>query len=147
MRVIMVKEDKAQYLDLLRLADEQDDMIYKYLNRGDMFSLYDNDLKSTCVVTQEGENIYEIKNIATYDKYQGLGYGQRLIEYILNYYEDRCKTMYVGTGDIQRIISFYERCGFRISHRVKNFFIDNYNEPIFECGKQLIDMVYLKKEF
>lgn len=29
--------------------------------------------------------------------------------------------------------------------RIKNFFTDNYDHPIFECGVQLIDMVYLEK--
>ena len=43
-------------------------------------------------------------------------------------------------------IPFYESCGFEISHRVKNFFIDNYDHPMFENGKQLIDMIYLKKD-
>ena len=55
--------------------------------------------------------------------------------------------MIVGTGDSPRIILFYKSCGFKDSHRVKNFFINNYTQPIFEEGVQLIDMVYLKKEF
>lgn len=32
-----------------------------------------------------------------------------------------------------------------IKDRIKNFFTDNYDHPIFECGVQLIDMVYLEK--
>ena len=41
-------------------------------------------------------------------------------------------------------IPFYEKCGFQISHRVPNFFLDHYDHPIFEGGKRLIDMVYLE---
>mgnify|MGYP003324473511 CR=1 FL=1 len=41
---------------------------------------------------------------------------------------------------------FYKKCGFREHHRVKNFFTDNYDHPIFECGAQLVDMIYLRKE-
>lgn len=52
----------------------------------------------------------------------------------------------MGTGDSIATISFYEHCGFEKSHVIKNFFIDNYDNPIFEEGKQLIDMIYLKKE-
>ncbi|WP_243684631.1 hypothetical protein [Methanosarcina barkeri] len=52
---------KKQFLDLLLLADEQEDMIDKYLDRGDMFTLYDGDLKSLCVVTREDDDIYELK--------------------------------------------------------------------------------------
>lgn len=28
----------------------------------------------------------------------------------------------------------------------KNFFTDNYDQPMFEDGKQLVDVVYLKLE-
>ena len=34
MRIIEVKEDKKQYLDLLLLADEQENMIDRYLDKG-----------------------------------------------------------------------------------------------------------------
>ena len=51
--------------------------------------------------------------------------------------------MLVGTGDVSSTISFYEHCGFTISHRVENFFTDNYDHPIYEEGKLLTDMVYL----
>lgn len=55
--------------------------------------------------------------------------------------------MYVGTGDSSLIALFYEKCGLVESHIIKDFFIDNYDDPIYECGKQLTDMVYLKKNF
>ena len=54
--------------------------------------------------------------------------------------------MLVGTGDIPWIIEFYQKNGFRFSHRIKNFFTDNYDHPMFEDGIQLVDMVYLSKE-
>lgn len=41
-------------------------------------------------------------------------------------------------------IAFYKNCGFVYSHRIPNFFTDNYEHPIFEAGKQLKDMIYLK---
>jgi len=146
MEVKIIRKDKKKYIDLLLLADEQESMIDKYLEQGEMFALYDDDLKSICVVTKESENVYEIKNIATYEKYQGKGYGKRLINYIFEYYKGKCRTMLVGTGESDMTIPFYESCGFKISHRIKNFFIDNYDHPMFENGKQLIDMIYLKKD-
>jgi nicotinamidase-related amidase len=42
-------------------------------------------------------------------------------------------------------IPFYEKCGFKRHHLIKNFFLDNYDHPIFEEGVQLVDMVYLRK--
>ena len=147
MEVKPIKENKKFFLDLLLIADEQEDMIDKYLERGEVFALYDGDLKSICVVTQEDKNICELKNLATYEEYRGRGYGRYLISYIFEYYKDKCKTLFVGTGDSPWILSFYEHCGFEISHRVENFFTNNYSHPIYEDGVQLIDMVYLKKEF
>lgn len=147
MKVEIVKDNKKYFLDLLLLTDEQESMIDKYLERGIMFAIYDNDLKGICVVTKEDDRTYEIKNIATYKKFQGQGYGKKLVEYVFEYFKDDCDTMYVGTGDSPLTVPFYEKCGFKESHRIKYFFIENYDNPIYECGKQLIDMVYLKKEF
>lgn len=146
MKIEIVKDNKKYFLDLLLLADEQENMIDKYLERGIMFAMYDDGLKGICVVTKEDNRTYEIKNIAIYKEFHGMGYGQKLIEYIFKYFKNDCDTMYVGTGDSPLTVPFYERCGFIESHRIKNFFIDNYDNPIYECGKQLIDMIYLKKE-
>lgn len=52
--------------------------------------------------------------------------------------------MLVETGDSPVIISFYKSCGFVYSHWIPNFFIDNYDHPIFEACRQLKDMIYLK---
>ena len=146
MRIEKFIENKKQFLDLLLLADEQENMINKYLPNGDLFALYDDDLKSVCVVAAINSETCELKNIATYGKYQGKGYGRALINFISDYYKKDYKTMLVGTGETPAILSFYESCGFVISHRVKNFFTDNYDHPMFEGDIQLVDMVYLKKE-
>lgn len=141
-----VKQNKKEYLDLLLLADEEEQMIDRYLERGEMFALYDDDLKSICVITEEGNGVSEIKSIATYPQYQHQGYGKQLIEFLFKHYQSRCTTMLVGTGDSPLTIPFYEHCGFTYSHRIKDFFTKNYSQPIIEGGVLLTDMVYLKKE-
>jgi GNAT superfamily N-acetyltransferase len=145
-RIEKITENKKRFIDLLLLADEQEDMIDKYLPDGDLFALYDDDLKSVCVVVPVNSKTFELKNIATYEKYQGKGYGRALINYISDFCKNDYKTMLVGTGETPAIMSFYESCGFEMSHRVKNFFTDNYNHPIFEGAIQLVDMIYLKKD-
>jgi len=145
MRIEKITDDKKQYLDLLLLADEQEDMIDRYLEQGDMFALYDDDLKTVCVVVATDNETCELKNIATYKKYRGKGYAAALIKFISDHYKNTYKTMLVGTGETPAILSFYERCGFERSHCIRNFFTDNYDHPMFEDGIQLIDMVYLKK--
>src|SRR5690606_15067878 len=124
MRIEKFVENKKQFLDLLLLADEQENMIDKYLPNGDLFALFNDDLKSVCVVVPINSEICELKNIATYEKCQGKGYGRALINYISNFYKNDYKTMLVGTGETPSILSFYEACGFSKSHKVKNFFID-----------------------
>lgn len=147
MEVRIIENNKKEFLELLLLADEQESMIDKYLYMGEMFALYDGDLKSVCVVTKEDSNEYELKNLATYEKYQGRGYGDSLVKYIFEYYKGKCKTMIVGTGNSGLTIPFYQHCGFKISHEVKDFFIDNYDKTIFENGVQLVNMFYLRKNF
>lgn len=144
MRIYKVLKDKKRYLDLLLLADEQEDMIDRYLERGAMYVLDDNGIKAECVVTSESDDILEIKNIAVFPEYQGVGYGRALIEFIIREYNGSYSVLQVGTGDSPLTIPFYEKCGFVKSHTIKNFFIDNYDHPIIECGVQLTDMVYLQ---
>ena len=145
MQIKQVTENKKQYMDLLFLADEQEDMIDRYLDQGEMFVLLDPEPKAECVVCDLGVGVFEIKNIATDPKSQGKGYGRRLIEFVMDHYKGRCVQMLVGTGDSPLTVPFYKKCGFTEDHRVKNFFTDNYDHPIYEAGVQLVDMVYLSK--
>ena len=133
MKIREVSENKKQFISLLLLADEQENMIDRYLKKGTMYVLEDNDVKA------------EIKNIAVDPKYHGMGYGKALIEFLVSKYADEYSILQVGTGDSPLTIPFYEKCGFTCSHKIPGFFTDNYNHPIYEGGVQLIDMVYLQR--
>ncbi len=145
MTITEIKENKKQYFPLLLLADEQEDMIDRYLDKGTMYVLDDNGVKSECVVTDGGNNILEIKNIATIPEYQGQGYAKALIDFLVSEYAGKYAILQVGTGDSPLTVPFYEKCGFVRSHRIPNFFTDHYDHPIYECGVQLVDMVYLRR--
>ncbi len=146
MKILEIKDNKKQYIDLLLLADEQESMINRYLERGVMYALNDNGVKAVCIVTDEGKGVLEIKNIAVEPAYQKKGYGKILIDFIADKYKDVFTVLQVGTGESPLTVPFYERCGFHKTHRIKNFFTDNYDHPIYECGIQLVDMIYLQKE-
>ena len=92
MRIEKIINNRKQYLDLLLLADEQEDMIDKYLANGDMFALFDDDLRSICVVVAIDGEICELKNIATYQKYRGKGYAKALIKFVSDFYKKSYKT-------------------------------------------------------
>ncbi|CDB35652.1 putative uncharacterized protein [Phascolarctobacterium sp. CAG:266] len=145
MQIIKVASNKKQYLPLLLLADEEEAMIDRYLNRGDMYVLKDGTVKAECVVTDEGGGILEIKNIAVQPLFQRRGYAKALINFIEAKYKGRFKILQAGTGDSPATVPFYQKLGFVRSHIIKNFFTDNYSRPIYDGGVLLTDMVYLRK--
>lgn len=120
-------------------------MIDRYLTDGTMYVLDDDGVKAECVVLDVGGGVLEIKNIATDSQFHGKGYGKALIEFVAWKYTGAYSILQVGTGDSPSTIPFYEKCGFTRSHVVKNFFVDNYDHPIYDDGVQLIDMIYLRK--
>ncbi len=138
--------DKRVYLSLLLLADEQESMIEKYLDKGVMYVLDDGGVKAEIVVCDEGGGILEIKNIAVEPKFKRQGYGKKLVEFVCERYKGKYHTLRVGTGNSPLTIPFYDKCGFKRSHVVKDFFTENYDHPIYECGIQLVDMIYFTKE-
>ena len=147
MEILEVMENRKNYIELLLLADEQEDMIDRYIDKGKMYVLDDNGIKCECVVIDVGNGVLEIKNIATVPEYQGKGYAKAMIDFIITKYREEYSTLQVGTGDSPMTIPFYEKCGFVRSHIAPNFFTDNYDHPIYEGGIQLVDMVYLRRSF
>lgn len=146
MEITEIDKNKKQFISLLLLADEEENMIDKYIENGAMYVLNDDGIKAECVITDEGNGILEIKNIAVIPEYQKKGYGKTLIDFIVMKYTGQYSILQAGTGDSPLTIPFYEKCGFIRTHIVKNFFIDNYKRPIYECGVQLIDMIYLQRK-
>lgn len=145
MKIVQINSSKKQFLDLLLIGDEDESMIERYLDRGDLFILRDNGVKAVCVVTGEGNGVCELKNIAVRPEAQRQGYGGKLMEHIIQHYTGKYREMIVGTGETPRILRFYARYKFVYSHRIARFFTDNYPHPIFEEGIQLKDMIYLKR--
>lgn len=141
-----IKENKKRYIDLLLLADEQESMINRYIEKSVMYVLDDNGIKAEIVVDDNGNGILEIKNLAVAPQYQRKGYGKMLIDYIQNAYKNRFVGLQVGTGESSLTIPFYKKCGFTECGRIKNFFTDNYDHKIIENGVQLVDMIILQKQ-
>ena len=70
---------------------------------------------------------------------------KKMVEYIAEKHKGKYSVLQVGTGDSPLTVPFYEKCGFVKTHSIKNFFIDNYDHPIYECGVRLTDMIYLQR--
>lgn len=146
MKIIKIEKNKKEYLPLLLLGDEEEKMIDRYLEKGEMYIIDDDGIKGECVVTKESDTVLEIKNIAVFPEYQKKGYGKLLIDFISKKYSGEYSVLQVGTGDSPATIPFYEKLGFKKHHIIKNFFTKNYSQPIYEYGVQLVDMIYLQKE-
>ena len=146
MEIKLIEQNKKWYLDLLLLADEQENMLDRYLERGDMFVMFESENPvAVAVITDEGDGVCELKNLAVAPDWQRHGLGKSMVEDMARRYRASHHTMLVGTGDSTATLPFYQRCGFSEIHRVKNFFTDNYDHPIIEAGVQIVDKVVLKR--
>ena len=165
-KFIQITQNKKRFLPLLLMADEQENMIDRYLDRGTLYAILDDaykssdtnqqnlinlpnitqsSLKGVCVLTDEGNGILEIKNLAIVPMARRQGYGKAAIEQIMKTYRKHYDSLQVGTGESPLTVPFYQACGFTFSHRIEGFFTKYYDHPICENGVILKDMVYFRK--
>jgi len=127
------------------MADEQEDMIDRYLDRGDMFVMeVANAPVAVCVVTDEGDGVFEVQNIAVAPSRQRHGHGSRMLQHVVDHYRGRARSLLAGTGDVPLTVRFYQSCGFVFDHRVPRGIADAYDHPVFEGDVQLIDKIYFR---
>lgn len=146
MTIETLVSDKRRELSLLLLADEQEDMIDRYLERGVLYRAREDGVTlSVCVVTDEGGGVYEVKNLAVNPLYQGRGIGRRMLDYVAQQYAGKGRVLRVGTGAGTSNERFYERCGFVRTGTIANFFTDHYDHEIIEDGVLLRDMAIFER--
>ncbi len=134
-------------MSLLLEADPDEDMVLSYLDACLAFALIEDDeVVGACLLKQEVEgNSAELMNIAIWPDKQKLGLGSVLLKGVLA--SDSVANLdrvWLKTGTFGHQLSFYQRQGFRVERVVKNYFVDNYPEPIFENGIQHQDMLILE---
>ena len=139
------QSEKRTYRDLLLLADEQWSLVEDYLDRGEMWVLIDGgSVCAECVVTDEGEGLCEVKNLAVEPSCQRKGYGRAMVSHVQRSYAGRFSRLRICTGDSPLTVPFYESCGLHIVRREPGYFLRAYDHPIFEAGQQLTDLVELE---
>jgi len=146
MNIQKVEEGKEKHINLLLEADPQIELINKYISDGDMYiGILNDEVICEVVVTKVNNDECELKNIATLEKFRGKGYATQIIKYVFEEYKKKYKRIIVGTSE--NMIPFYVLNGFtKYHHTVKNFFIDNYKQKIWDGNLQCIDMYYYYKE-
>jgi ribosomal protein S18 acetylase RimI-like enzyme len=141
------KVDQTAY-ELLLLADPSKDLVDEYLSQSDTFIAKQNEETLGIVVLfpLTGETV-EIKNIAVRPELQGRGIGSYLIQNVIKVAEIKeYKNAVIGTANSSiGQLYLYQKHGFEITEIRKNFFIDNYPEPIYENGLQAKHMLILTR--
>ena len=138
---------RQQYMDLLLLADESEEIVQTYIERGDLFAIsLQNQTIGVALFIEEAPHVIELKNIALLPQFTGHGYGKAVIEHACTLYKRRnIHKLIVGTANSSiDNIAFYQKAGFRMTHVKSNFFLQ-YPAPIFENGIQALDMLMFER--
>ncbi|MEI8593562.1 GNAT family N-acetyltransferase [Photobacterium sp. Hal280] len=139
--------DAAQIpMALLLEADPSDACIQRYLNGAYcLAAVVDGEIIGVCVAKLIAENTYEVFNLAVYPAFQQQGIGSQLLSALfLRLKEQGVQSVVLGTGTFGYQLTFYQRLGFRVECVIKDFFLDHYDEAIFEQGIQHQDMLRLR---
>lgn len=147
--LLKIDDNRERFLDLLLLADPEEEVVLAYLNQGHFFALFENDeLYGVMLLIEHAAETLEIKNLAVKEAVQGKGYGKQLVNQAKIFGRQQgYKTLLVGTGNSSlEALAFYQKAGFRFKSVIRDFFILNYKDPIFENGLQCRDMLILDQE-
>lgn len=127
-------------------ADPSKDMIHKYLNDCDVYALKKED-EIICIaaILHIDRKTLELKNIVTKEEYRGKGYAKTLLKSLCGNYKQKYDRMLVGTTENN--IPFYVKQGFdKYEKTIKNYFVDNYNEEIWDGDLLFTDLIYYSKD-
>ncbi|TGM96053.1 GNAT family N-acetyltransferase [Leptospira dzoumogneensis] len=146
-----LSSDETPPMDLLLLADPNEEIVLSYLDRSTVYLMESEDLEliGVYLLLPTRPHTVEIVNIAVSEKFQGKGFGKKL----LSHASETAKsegffTLEIGTGNSSIAqLGLYQKCGFSISGIDFGFFLRNYPEPIWENGIQCKDMIRLKQDF
>lgn len=147
MNIRLIKEGEQPPWKLLFLADPSKDLVSRYLDKGMCYvtESENGETIGVIVLVPVSTHIIEIMNLAVAESHQGKGVGTLLLKHgIQNAVEDGYDTIEIGTGNSSiNQLALYQKVGFRITGIEQDFFIRNYEQPIFENGIQCRDMVRL----
>lgn len=143
MKIVQGSPDRAP-LNLLTLADPSPERIQSYLKGSTVFLGEDAGTIIAVAVLQRKDHEIELMNIAVAEQYQGRGFGQQMLTHVRAFAESRGATrLNVGTGNSSiRQLEFYQKCGFRITGVITDFFRTD-SPPIIENDIRCLDMILL----
>lgn len=143
-----VAKDEGIPMHLLLLADPSERNILTYIQKGEVYVALKEEVIGVYVLNITPPHKAEIMNIAVVENQQGKGIGKALIYHAIQ----RARligvaSIEIGTGNSSfQQLALYQKCGFRMKEILHNYFVDNYDQLIFENGIQCLDMVKLRLE-
>jgi ribosomal protein S18 acetylase RimI-like enzyme len=149
-KIRQLQKGETPPYSLLQLADPSRKMVDAYLPHSETY------------LTESGEKIIgvfvlfpldqketvEIKNIAVHPEFRGKGLGKMMLGHAeaisrnKGFIKLRIATANTSIAQLQLYLSQ----GFLLIEIIPDFFIDHYEEPIFENGVQCRDLMVLEKE-
>lgn len=149
MNIRLLHKNEDYPMELLLLADPSEELVKSYICKGDCFiAELDHNVVGVYVLIETSQDTLELINLAVSEQHQGQGIGKCLILHAIEVAQSKgYKTLQVGTGNSSiGQLALYQKCGFRITHLIQDYFIKQYEGAIFENGIQCRDMVRLSLE-
>jgi ribosomal protein S18 acetylase RimI-like enzyme len=146
MKIRKLNQDETPPWDLLTLADPSRMNVESYVKNSAVYVGEESgELMGVYVLKETQKVVAEIMNIAVQEAFQNIGLGKKLLGHAI---EEASKRGYarleIGTGNSSiHQLKLYQQCGFRIVGVDFDYFIRNYDEPIFENGLVCRDMIRL----
>jgi len=143
------QQDFPHLYDLLLLADPSIEQIKLYLEKGICYvGSIDHVVIGVYVLVFKTPYLSEVANLAVSPNHQGKGYGKTLLQDAIktaHSYGASAIKICTGNSSLDQL-ALYQKCGFRMQHIDRDYFVVNYSEPIFENGIQCMDRICLEKK-
>jgi N-acetylglutamate synthase-like GNAT family acetyltransferase len=133
-------------ISLLLEADPSEQKIHHYLSSSWCYVAVTNEhIIGACLIRPDSAlNLAEIVNVSIVPELQKQGIGSELLKFSLAQLKQKgIKRVQLSTGTFGHQLTYYQRIGFRVESVVKNYFLTQYSEPIYEHGIQHKDMLKL----
>lgn len=149
MKIQQTTQVTAEHYELLLEADPEKQLVDDYVQKGTLLEARQlDDLLGVLVLLPTRPATIEIVNVAVSVQHRGKKIAQTLIHEALQEAKQRgYQTVEIGTGStgVEQLY-LYQKCGFRMTHIDRDFFVRHYSEPIVENGLLLRDMVRLSQD-
>ncbi|MBE1553035.1 GNAT family N-acetyltransferase [Sporosarcina limicola] len=149
MNIRQLVEGETPPFNLLLLADPSRELVEEYLENGECrVAEVEGEVVGVYVLVELNVETMEIMNVAVDERMQGRGIGKKLIRDAIQTVKGLgYKSIEIGTGNSSvGQLALYKKCGFGVTGLIKDFFVHNYEEAIFENGIQCRDMIRLSME-